>query len=113
MVRSLLSVARTRHLAAGILLFGFSLFAQTNPPQAKEKAPQTAPPSAIESVERDAVAPFEVLTDTMGVDFNPYLARVLQKLHGNSPNGLSIAVPALLVWLTGLHLVGLGVVTMK
>jgi TonB family protein len=60
--------------AIGMLLGGASLLAQTNPPPAEPKWSAVSP---IEGTAKKQVGPLEVLTDTMGVDFNPYLSRVL------------------------------------
>jgi hypothetical protein len=62
--------------AIGILLGGTSLLAQTNAPPAEPKA--SAASQIEEGVKR--VGPIEVLTDTLGVDFNPYLSRLLQNV---------------------------------
>jgi hypothetical protein len=64
--------------AIGMLLNGASLLAQTNVPAAEPKAPA---PSQIEEPAKKRASPIEVLTDTMGVDFNPYLNPVLQSVR--------------------------------
>lgn len=65
--------------AIGILLGGVSLLAQTNVPPA---GPKTPPGSVIQDAPKapasrqDSHGPVEILTDTLGVDFNSYLSRV-------------------------------------
>jgi len=70
----------------GILIGGVALLAQTNVPPAEPKA------SAVSQIEeaakkhasqRGSSAPMEILTDTMGVDFRPYLSRVLHNVRQN------------------------------
>jgi hypothetical protein len=68
----------SQHSVIGILLGGVSLLAQTNPPPAEQKASAA---SQIEEAAKKRASPIEVLTDTMGVDFNPYLNPVLQSVR--------------------------------
>ena len=62
-----------------ILLVGAPLLAQTNPPSSAVNSPavpaaeDTARPVASPPV----IGPIEVLTDTQGINFDPYLSRVL------------------------------------
>jgi hypothetical protein len=60
------------------LLAQVSLMAQANGPSTEPKAPA---PSQIEEPAKKRASPIEVLTDTMGVDFNPYLNPVLQSVR--------------------------------
>jgi TonB family protein len=72
--------------AIGILLGGAALFGQTNTSPAEPKAPA---PSQIEEAakkhasQQGSSEPMGILTDTMGVDFNPYLSRVLHDVRQN------------------------------
>jgi TonB family protein len=73
------------HFELAVLLFcGVLLSAQTGPPPTEQK-PESAnsekkqkPPSATASD-----GPIDVLTDTMGVDFGPYLKQVKDKVRQN------------------------------
>ena len=69
----------------GILIVSASLLAQRNAPPSAVNPPAS---SAVEATDNAAASPatlgpLEVLTDTMGVDFNPYLARVLHDVKQN------------------------------
>jgi TonB family protein len=76
----------TVHFEMGVLLFcGVLLFAQTTPPSTEQKPEPPAnsekkqkPPSATASD-----GPVEVLSDTMGVDFGPYLKQVKDNIRRN------------------------------
>jgi hypothetical protein len=68
----------SQQIAIGMLLGVVSLSAQTNAPPAESKASAA---SQIEEALKKRASPIEVLTDTMGVDFNPYLNPVLQSVR--------------------------------
>jgi len=70
--------------AIGILLGGVSLLAQTNGPPAEPKSPaasQVEEAAKKHASQQGSSAPTGILTDTMGVDFNPYLSRVLRDVR--------------------------------
>ena len=68
----------SQRTAIGILLGGASLVAQTNIPPAEPKASAA---SQIKESPQEKTSPIEILTDTMGVNFNPYLTPVLQSVR--------------------------------
>jgi TonB family protein len=79
------------HLGFGIgvwLICGAFLFAQGNPSSSEQKNGQkppdrTSPNKDCSEKPTAALGPIDVLTDTMGVDFGPYLQRVLHDIKVN------------------------------
>ena len=74
---------RAPHFAlAALLVCTVLLFAQTTPPRDKKDEPGAA---GFEGLEQAAQGPgnIDVLSDTMGVDFGPYLERVLHDVKMN------------------------------
>jgi TonB family protein len=67
------------HFELAVLLFcGVFLSAQTTPPSTEQK-----PESPANSSDQSAGNTIEVLTDTQGVDFGPYLKRVVDVVRRN------------------------------
>jgi TonB family protein len=72
--------------AIGILLGGVSLLAQTDAPPAEPKVPaasQVEEAAKKQASQQGSSEPTWILTDTMGVDFKPYLSRVLRDVRQN------------------------------
>ena len=76
---------RTFHLATAVFLSccGPFSFAQTNTPSTEQPAASSNKKQKASLKATAAIGPLEVLTDTMGVDFGPYLQRVIHDVRMN------------------------------
>ena len=71
---------RVAQIAMAVLFCSVFLPAQNTPPSTEQK-PQSPADSAAK-----AIGPLDVLSDTMGVDFGPYLSRVIHDVRENWHN---------------------------
>ena len=87
MVKPLPSANLTIYSVLAVLLLVLSAFTQTNPPPATDQKPSPTPtPAGQDNKETGSSAQggVEILSDTMGVDFKPYISKeVLSHIRQN------------------------------